>query len=385
MRYKAARKPEKTRILNEFCQATGYNRKYALGVLCSLARERTLHIPSSVGKPIKRPRASKYTSEVKKALLVVWKASNFVCGKRLAPFLPDMVSALERASELNLSAAPSVRARLLGISAATIDRLLSKEKRPPLRGRSTTKPGTLLRNQIPIRTFSDWKESEQKPGFCEVDLVAHCGESASGEFLYSLVLTDLYLGWTIPLALRNKSEAAVSEAIRRARVLLPFPLLGLDSDNGSEFINHNLVGYCEREGITFTRCRPYHKNDQCHVEQKNWTIVRQVVGYSRFEGVQDYNRLTELYDSLRLHVNFFQPSRKLTGKQRIGSKMRKTYDKAQTPYQRLMASGHRPKRHLNEMYESLNPLELLRKVYDLQEKLEEKAKVRFTPEASKAA
>jgi hypothetical protein len=296
-----------------------------------------------------------------------------------------MVDSLERAGELDLSAIPSVRSRLLGISAATIDRLLSKEKRPSLRGRSTTKPGTLLRNQIPIRTFSDWQESEQKPGFCEVDLVAHCGESASGEFLYSLVLTDLHLGWTIPIALMNKSEAAVGEAIRRVRAFLPFPLLGLDSDNGSEFINHNLARYCEQEKITFTRCRPYHKNDQCHVEQKNWTVVRQVVGYGRFEGLEDYNRLTALYDSLRLHVNFFQPSRKLTGKQRIGSKVRKTYDRAQTPYQRLLASGSRPKRQLNELYRSLNPLELLRKVYELQEKLEEKTKVTFSPEASKAA
>ena len=364
-RYQAASRAEKVRILDEFCRTTGYNRKYAVSVLW--------HPPIFREAPIRRPRASKYTPAVKRELVTIWRASDCLCGKRLAPFMGPLLEALERSKEMDLSCAPAIRERLLTISAATIDRLLSTEKRPRFKGHSLTKPGTLLKHQIPVRTFSDWKESEKRPGFCEVDLVAHCGESMAGDFLYTLDFTDLFTGWTIPLPLLNRSERAVFEAIRQARVLLPFPLLGIDSDNGGEFINHLLAGYCEREKITFTRCRPYHKNDQCHVEQKNWTVVRQVVGYSRFEGAQALNQLGQVYRSLRLHVNYFQPSRKLLSKERNGAKVKKTYDTAKTPFQRLTDSGILTKQRrlvLEELYISLNPMELLKNVYDAQDRLE---------------
>lgn len=372
-RYKAAGRAEKSRILDEFCQTTGYNRKYAVSLL--------RHPPAPHEAPIRRPRASKYTPAVKRELVSVWKASDCLCGKRLAPFIGPLLEALERSGEIDLSCAPAVRERLLLISAASIDRLLSSEKRPRFKGHALTKPGTILRQQIPVRTFSDWKESERRPGFCEVDLVAHCGESTAGDFLYTLNFTDLHTGWTIPLPVMNKSEKAVFEAIRQARALLPFPLLGIDSDNGAEFINHHLARYCEREKITFTRCRPYHKNDQCHIEQKNWTVVRQVVGYSRLEGADAYNQLAQLYRSLRLHVNFFQPSLKLIGKERDGAKVKKTYDTAKTPYQRLLDSkllSKQRKKALEDLYRSLNPMQLIRNIYKDQETLERLAKLAKT-------
>jgi hypothetical protein len=365
VRYWKSSRCEKGRILDEFCRTTGYNRKYAVSLL--------RHPPPVRDAPIRRPRASRYTPAVKRELVTLWRASDCLCGKRLAPFKEPLLEALERSGEINLSCAPAIRERLLTISAASIDRLLCSEKRPRFKGHALTKPGTLLRQQIPVRSFADWKESEQRPGFCEVDLVAHSGESGAGDFLFTLDFTDLFTGWTIPLPLMNKGERAVFEAIRQARAILPFPLLGIDSDNGGEFINHLLFRYCDREKITFTRCRPYRKNDQCHVEQKNWTIVRQVVGYSRLEGVEDYNLLAELYQTLRLHVNFFQPSLKLVSKEREGARVKKTYDTAKTPYQRLLDSdlltGH-AKRRLDTLYESLNPMELLRKTGHHQETLE---------------
>lgn len=364
-RYLVATRPEKSSILDEFCRTTGYNRKYAVGVL--------RQPPAVRAQPLRRPRATTYTPAVKRELLTLWKASGCVCGKRLAPFVGPLLEALERAGEIDLQQAPSVRERLLGISAASIDRLLSEDKCPRFKGAATTKPGTLLRHQIPVRTFSDWSESEQKPGFCEVDLVAHCAGSTAGEFLYTLNFTDLFTGWTVPVPVMNRGEHAVRDAIKQARALLPFPLLGIDSDNGGEFINALLLRYCQQEKITFTRCRPYHKNDQCHVEQKNWTVVRQVVGYSRLEGVAAYNQLARLYQSLRLHVNFFQPSLKLVGKERVGARVKKTYDKAQTPYQRVLASAALPKQRramLEQLYGSLNPLELVKHIYSMQAQLE---------------
>jgi len=365
VRYLSASRVEKGRILDEFCRTTGYNRKYAVSVL--------RHPPSIRNAPIRRPRASQYTPAVKRELLTIWKASDFLCGKRLAPFIGPLLEALERCGEIDLRLAPAIRERLLTISAASIDRLLSSEKRPRFKGHVLTKPGTLLRQQIPVRTFADWKESEQRPGFCEVDLVAHCGQSAAGDFLHTLDFTDIFTGWTITLPLMNKGEKAVFEAIRQARAILPFPLLGIDSDNGGEFINRMLARYCEREKITFTRCRPYHKNDQCHVEQKNWTIVRQVVGYSRLQGADAYNQLAQLYRTLRLHVNYFQPSLKLVSKERNGARVKKTYDSAKTPFQRLLKSGTLTKQRKNvleEFYRTLNPMQLIRNVYDDQEKLQ---------------
>jgi hypothetical protein len=279
---------------------------------------------------------------------------------------------------------PAVRALLLEISPATVDRLLHRERQlTKPRGLGTTKPGTLLRKQIPVRTFADW--NEHRAGFLEVDLVAHCGPSTDGEYLHTLVLTDIHTTWTECVALLNRSQRTVSEAIVQVRQRLPFPLLGLDSDNGSEFINDNLFRYCLEEQITFTRSRPYKKNDQAHVEQKNWTHVRQFVGYGRFEGSAAQQALVALYEPLRLYMNFFQPTLKLLDKEQVGAHVRKHYDTAKTPYQRVLDSQEvspQTKDQLRLLYESLNPVALLRQLDRLRDRLWSLETVRFPPEAT---
>lgn len=353
-RYRRASRAEKSLILDEFCQTCGYNRKYAVSLLRDPPALRTA--------PIQRPRAKRYGADVTRALKQLWQLSNGLCAKRLVPFLPELIAALERHQEICLS--PEVREKLLTISPATADRILKVLRTGEvLRGRSTTKPGTLLREQIRIRTQFAW--DEQKPGYFEVDLVAHCAESTAGEFLYTLTLTDIATGWTECQALLNRSQIGVTEAIERVRKLLPFPLLGLGSDNGSEFINHNLKRYCDEHKIEFTRCRPYKKNDQCHVEQKNWTVVRQHIGYARYEGTGECQLLQSAHRWLRRHVNYFQPSVKLLSKERDEgnqARVHKHYDKAQTPYQRLIASGILEKATRQDMevfYLGLNPVEIL--------------------------
>ncbi|MGH8163940.1 MAG: hypothetical protein ACREP1_06360 [Rhodanobacteraceae bacterium] len=245
-RYVIATGADKARILDEFVATTGYHRKYALALLH--------HPPRSRSRPVTRPRAKTYTPAVQRALVRLWEIAGRICSKRLVPGLPDLLDALERHGELTLDV--PTRALLLSLSPATADRLLAPTRRAALpRGRTTTKPGSLLKHHIPVRTFADW--DDDRPGFLEIDLVSHGGESASGEYLHSLVLTDIATQWTECVALLNRGEQAVSTAIADVRTLLPMPVLGLDSDNGGEFINHHLVRYCAREEITFTRCRPY--------------------------------------------------------------------------------------------------------------------------------
>ncbi len=280
-RYKQAGHAQKSIILDEFVAATGYERKYAIRLL------RSPVIPPPA--PIKRPRERRYGREVGDALSVAWEAANRICSKSLVPFLPELVENLERNGHLTLT--DEVRAQLLALSPATADRLLrpSKERDRP-RGVGTTKPGALLKRQIPIRTFADWDDA--RPGFFEADLVAHCGGSVEGSFLYTLTLTDIATGWTECLPLLYRTQQAVIQALDKARKLIPFPVLGLDTDNGREFINEMLVEYCEREGITFTRGRVGRKNDQCFVEQKNGSVVRQIVGYDRHpEGTRGRGRI----------------------------------------------------------------------------------------------
>lgn len=373
-RYVTATGAAKRRILEEFIATTGYHRKYAITLL--------RHPPLPHRQPITRPREKVYPATVQRALVRLWEIAGYICSKRLIPGLPMLIAALERHGELALDA--QTRTLLLSLSPATADRLLAPVRRAALpRGRTTTKPGSLLRHQIPIRTFADW--DDDRPGFLEIDLVAHGGESSSGEFLYSLVLTDIPTQWTECLALRNRGEQAVSTAIAAARTLLPFPMVGIDSDNGGEFINHLLYRYCEREQITFTRCRPYKKNDQCHVEQKNYSMVRQVVGYDRYEGEEAYQALMTLYQSLRLYTNYFQPSVRLVEKRREGGKVTKRYDAAQTPYQRALAAAEvtqQEKERLRALYPTLNPAALRREITAAQEVLWRLARVRTTREAT---
>lgn len=355
--YNQANWKEKTKILNGLIAATGYERKYAIAILNSVDKKPLCEV--------KRQKQRKYDEDVQQALFTVWIAANQICGKRLTPFLPELVGVLESRGHLVLS--DDVRERLLDISAATVDRLLKVKRKENKRGISTTKPGSPLKKQITIRTFSDW--NDVIPGFMEADLVAHCGTRTDGAFLNTLVLTDIVSGWTEFLPLLQRSEENVILGLVTAQELLPFPLLGLDTDNGSEFINYKLLEFCESQKITFTRSRAYHKNDQAHVEEKNGSIVRRLIGYDRYEGEQAWYALSELYAVLRLYVNFFQPSMKLISKKREGAKVTKRYDTAKTPAQRLLSSVQMSqgiKQKLQEQHKGLDPLHLLKELERLQ-------------------
>jgi len=335
---------------------TGYVRKYAMWLLNHPVESR----PS-----IPHARPVHYGPEIQEALYLVWNAANQICAKRLIPFLPTLVDALERHGHLHLT--EECRNQLLSMSATTADRFLRSQRKTGPRGISTTRTGTLLKNQIPIRTFADWNETQ--PGFLEADLVAHCGIQAEGGYLYTLTLTDIATGWTECLPLLYRSRETVLAAFQRARALFPFTILGIDTDNGGEFINEEITAYCEQEHITFTRGRPYQKRDQCFVEQKNGAIVRQVVGHDRFVGEHAYRQLTELYRALRLYVNCFQPSMKLQSKQREGKKVRCIYDSAKTPLQRLLLSGVLPvhkQQELTKVAQALDPIRLFQQLEQLQ-------------------
>ena len=328
-RYVKAGRAEKGRILDEFVAATGYHRKWALGLL------RQGPPPLRVGRG-GRPRV--YSAVVVGALRQVWDASGELCGKRLAPFLGELVPALEAEGVLTLE--PAVRERLLAMSAATIDRRLHPFRHQGRQGRGTTKSGPLLKQQVPIQTYTPWEE--QRPGFVEIDLVAHCGTTTAGHYLNTLTVTDVATGWTECAAVWGKGQAAVFGALEQVRSRLPFALLGIDSDNGTEFLNAHLVRWCTHEQITFTRSRPYWKNDQAHVEQKNWSVVRRLLGYDRYETEAELARLQRVYQSLRWWTNHWQPVLKLIRKEREGAKVRKQYDQAQTPYRRVLAAAVLP-------------------------------------------
>jgi hypothetical protein len=329
-RYRRAGRSEKGRILEEFCAATGYARKYAIGLLGR--QDLVGRVRARRAMPTRR-----YGSAEVALLRGCWELSDRLCGKRLGPFLPELLDRLAGCGALPEEVTAAVVERVAQMSPATIDRLLRSAKAGwPQRGRGTTKPGTLLKQQVPIRTYADWDDA--RPGFLEADLVAHCGASGAGEFLFTVSAVDVATGWMALQGVRNKSELAVFAALEQLRAELPFPLLGLDADNGGEFINRNLLAYCQAERITLTRSRPYRKNDNCHIEQKNWSVVRRLVGYGRFEG-NALGRLNALYGLARDYVNFLQPVRKLVDKTRDGPKVTKRYDQAATPYRRLVATG----------------------------------------------
>jgi len=352
-RYLGASKKEKGKILDEFTQVTGHHRKAVI---------RLLHREDGHRTKKRRGRPRRYSAEVVAALRVAWEATDRVCSKRLQPFLPELVKVLRRHGNSIMTA--EAEARLCQASASTIDRLLHPWRR--VGGRhpfSTTKPSSLLKSAIPIRTFADWQEN--KPGFLEIDLVGHCGESTEGFYLNTLSTVDVATGWSECIGVWGRGQERVGGAVHRVRQRLPFPLLGLDSDNGSEFINQHLYSYCQRERITFTRSRSYKKNDSCHVEQKNWSVVRRLIGYDRYSSRAALEVLNRVYDVLRLYVNFFQPVMKLVEKTRHGAKVHKVYDTAQTPYQRLLDSGvltEAKRQELAAMYYRLNPVSLLKQI-----------------------
>jgi hypothetical protein len=347
-RYAAAGKAEKGRLLDEFCRVTGYHRKAAMRLLrAEPQRER---------RGGGRPRSS--GPAVQQALVTTWEAADRPCGKRLAPFLAELVPNLERHGVLTLTT--EVRTQLLGLSAATIDRLLQSERqrhgrRPAIHQAASA----TLRAQIPLRTFGEWQGVS--PGVLQADLVAHCGDSTHGFYLTTLLVVDVATGWTDVEAVWGKGQTRVHQSIRAMRERLPMGLRELHTDNGSEFINHLLYPWCRQEGVRLTRGRPYQKNDQAWVEQRNWQVVRRLVGYDRYTSRAAHAQLRRLYEAVRLYVNFFQPIRKLTHKTRDGVKLRKQFDGARTPYQRLVAAAvlaPSQQEGLQRLYHSLNPVAL---------------------------
>lgn len=354
-RYQNASRKEKSCILDEFCANCNYHRKYATYRLSSFKPKRRSPPPR------KKPgRPSRYNQpDVLKVLQTIWLTANQPCSKRLKAILPVWLSSYQ--TEFGFLS-PLTLEKLDLISPASIDRVLR-----PFRiqhtgtGRSTTKPGLLLKSHIPIQT-NQWDES--RPGFLEADTIAHCGSSLAGSFVFTLDTVDIATGWTEQRALWGRTEAVTLEQIKDIESSLPFPLLGFDSDNGSEFLNLHLIRYFQnrRRSIQFTRSRPYHKDDNAHVEQKNWTHVRQWFGYRRFENPQMVPLLNTLYkNEWRLFHNFFLPSMKLQKKSRIGSKIIKSHDSPKTPYQRILDSKFVPKHTkqlLKEHFRTLNPFQL---------------------------
>jgi hypothetical protein len=363
-RYQKASKKEKNTILHEFTQLTGYNRCYAAFLLRSHGKKLRINqkivLVGDLKKKAKRNRQRTYDYKVLLALKKIWFIMDCICGKRLAPILNELVPVLERFGEIELE-----------ISPATIDRILSEDKKKQaLKARAKTKPGTLLKHKIPIKTFSQW--DDQRPGFVEADLVGHEGGEPCGDYIQTLDMTDICTGWTETQAVKNKAQVWVFEAIEQIKERLPFPLLGIDSDNGGEFINSHLYRYCQKEEITFTRARAYRKNDNCYVEQKNYSVVRRAVGYHRYDTEEEQKLLNELYCHLRFYTNYFQPVMKLLEKTRIGSKVMKKYDRPKTPYQRVLESADvekEKKKELRREYAKLNPAELKRQITRIQNRL----------------
>jgi hypothetical protein len=384
--YHKANKKEKGEILDQFMELTGYrDRSHAAFLLRSQGRRVRISpgllVVGDMRKRVCRISSRRYDDDVIKALVTIWRILDCICGKRLKPVLLETATRLVRCGEISLS--EEVMFKLSLISAPTIDRLLKSEReRLSLKRTSLTKPGTLLKSQIPVRMFCEW--NEKRPGFMEIDLVGHEGGDAKGDFMWSLDATDVNTGWTEVVAVRNKARVWVCNALDEIRRRLPFELLGIDSDNGAEFINHHLLEYCKNHDITFTRARGYHKNDNCYVEQKNYTVVRRSVGYMRHDTSEELEVVNNLYKSLRLYVNFFTPSMKMLEKTRDGAKVSKRYDTPSTPYQRVMRSSYvsvEAKERLKAQYEKLNPAALKRDMERYQRRLMElvKAKSRREP------
>jgi hypothetical protein len=358
-RYKNASKSKKGIILSEFCETFGYNRKYAIRQLNKKPKRRKVKARPG------RPRYEK--TKLIRALKVIWRASEQMCSKKLKAALPEWLPHYEQENEVF---SDSVRGQFYSLSSATIDRWLApyREENKSRKGLCGTKPGTLLKNQIPIKT-NHWDVN--CPGFLEADTVAHCGNSLAGDFVWSITYTDIFSTWTEIRATWNKGGEGVKEQTMQVEACLPFPILGFDCDNGSEFLNWHLIRYfTERQNtkpVQFTRSRPYHKDDNAHVEQKNWTHVRQLLGYQRFDDVRLVAMMNDLYcNEWSLYQNHFSPSMKLKEKIKINSRYQKKYDLPKTPYQRLLDSEHiadEIKARLKAKHALLNPFALKRIIH----------------------
>lgn len=343
VRYRESDRKGKKAILDEFVKTTEYNRKYAIHLLSNWGKEQVRMVNGQavklvVGAP-KKPKKRKgkriYDEAVREALQKIWQTFDYMCGKRLVVLLRMNIELLCEEQEYAISG--EVKGKLVSISASTIDRLLARErKKMQVKGRSTTRAGTLLKHQIPIRVFFDW--DERKPGFFELDRVAHDGGSSQGEYCLTLDATDVYSGWVELRALRNQAHRWVKDEAEHIYEHLPYAMKGIDSDNGGEFINYQLWNWANDHQITFTRSRPYHKNDNCFVEQKNDLAVRRTVGYYRFDTQPEFEALQEVYTHLCPLLNYYYPSVRLIEKTRIGARVKKIYDDPKPPYLRLLES-----------------------------------------------
>jgi hypothetical protein len=372
LRYSRANRTQKSKILDQFVANTGYCRKYAIGLLGQPPRARA---PKR-----RRTQRRVYSLSLLDALVLMWETCECICSKRLKGIMPDLLDRLHSFGHLNLG--EKDRQLLKQMSSSTIDRLLRpvRSARRP-HGRSTTRGINGLKQSIPIHTHND--RHYTNPGHLEIDLVAHCGEATKGDYVCTLDAVDLATFWVEPITPKGRGQHAVLDALKAIRGRLPFAVLSVDSDNDSAFINVLMQGYCQQEGIAFGRSRPYRKNDQAHVEQRNWSIVRQLIGYDRYEGdaIPAFNAL---WEKRRLYVNFFQPVRKLLKKERIDGKVRKEYDEARTPYHRLIDSIDVTldrKAKLTTLYESLDPVALKRDCDHLLRRLWDKHMVRFLADA----
>lgn len=360
--YKKAGKKEKSELLTRIVKTTGYSRKHLMEILSA---------PPKVRKRKRRVQKSKYLL-ILKLLRTLWAISNYSCGQRLKPMIPSYIAALRRHKELVVL--PNERELLLKISSATIDRILTHDrKRINLKGKSRTKPGSLLKHQIPIKMWTDWDNTV--PGFLEIDSVHHCGASLSGDYIYTLDTTDVATGWNECAGHLGRGEYRTIEALKTIRKRLPFPLLGIDFDCGGEFVNWHMVRYCTENKITYTRARETIKNDQNYIEQQNYSVVRRFAGYQRLDTEKQLKTLNKLYELLSDYQNFFQPVMRLKTKVRDGARVTRRYDKALTAYQRVLKRKDIPaetKQKLRERYKRLNPKKLLLEITALGKKLSER-------------
>jgi len=354
-KYWKAGKKKKTQLLDDFCDFTKMHRKAALRLINGKLQPKWRH---------RKKRQKYYDQEVINALLVLWRSVDEICAERFHPFIPELLEKLVDFKAISVN--DEIKQKLFKISMGLVKEILSKTKhRSLVRIGGTTKPGSLLKHQIAIR-YGRW--DEMAPGWCETDTVAHCGDTVAGNYISSLDVVDICSGWSEQCAIINKGEKAVTLAMDDIKNRLPFKLLGLDPDNGAEFINWSLFNYCKKNEVNLTRSRPYHKNDNAHIEQKNWTAIRQLVGYSRFETEEQLNILNDLYaNEWRLYLNFFQPTMKLKEKIRDTQtgRTKKKYYEAKTPYQRLIEHpdiSEEEKNMLRSVYNSLNPVELKQQI-----------------------